>query len=94
MTTTALWAVFLDGPADGGQVILAEPIRERIRFPLSLLEATDLFEPLGKNRPSPPIDMGVAGEYRLEVLGDRPFRDAHGRFRYRYVIPTPPKEKP
>lgn len=90
-------ARFMGGPADGGEVILAEPIRRCIRFPLSVLEAVDLFETIDRdaNR-GQLIPNHVPAHYLLERDAlDNPIRDARGRVTYRYRVPNPtPKETP
>ena len=89
-------ATFYGGPADGGEVLLAEPIRQCLRFPLSPLEAVDLFETLPADRERGQlIPNNVAAHYVLDMVpGGLPRRDAAGRVCYRYRVPNPaPKEE-
>lgn len=83
-------AVFIGGPADGGELTMYEPILERLSFPLTTLEAVELLDPT--TRPGHLVP-NVPGTYDLDMAGDRPRRDAFGRVRYLYRCkPTPPKE--
>lgn len=80
-------ATFYGGPADGGVLTLAEPIRRCLRFPLSPLEAVDLLEPQPRQVGLIP---NVDSHYVLELDQDgAPVRDTRGRVQYRYRVPNP-----
>ncbi len=85
-------AVFYGGPADGGELTLAEPIRTVLRFPLTCAEALELLEPQSKNNGLVP---NVESTYKLE-LGDagEVIRDQTGRVRYRFVVPKQAARNP
>lgn len=86
-------AAFYGGPADGGELALAEPISRCLRFPLSVLEAVDLLEPQSAACGLVP---NVPAHYVLDIdPAGAPVRDTDGRVTYRYRVPNPaPKETP
>jgi hypothetical protein len=85
-------ATFYGGPADGGELVLQEPILERFRFPMTPSELVARCVPNPGARHTVPN--GPEADYHLLLAApDKPWRDREGRIRYCYVLPTPtPKE--
>lgn len=83
----AMHATFYGGPADGGELVLLEPIRRRLRFPMTTLELVERFNAAPKGNLLVP---NVPAVYQLdEVAEGKPWRDARGRVRYLYIVPAP-----
>lgn len=88
-------AVFLGGPADGGELVLAEPVRGLIRFPaaLSLVDVAETDE-LAPRIPVVDVRHTPASVYALHLDPDtdRPWLN-RGRLIYLYRLPvtTPPE---
>lgn len=84
----AMLATFYGGPADGGVLTLAEPIRTHLRFPMTPAEALETLEI--RDGGGTLVPNNVPAEYELEMSGPgRPYRDPGGRVRYLYIIPRP-----
>jgi hypothetical protein len=81
-------AVFYGGPCDGGELVLAEPIRTVLRFPVTPEEALALFQP--RRTEAHLVPSHIPATYHLElVTPDTPFRDPRNRVRYLYEVPKP-----
>lgn len=95
-------AAFYGGPADGGELLLREPVRVSFRFPLTTDAAAALLAPRQDVKGGAawvnlvPVD--PPSEYRVDLdANDRLVRDRHNRVRLVHVPPktqhpTPPKE--
>jgi hypothetical protein len=85
-------ASFYGGPADGGELILREPIMPRFTFPMTPVQLVARCAPNPNSRNSVP-NYSAADYHLLLEAPDKPWRDREGRIRYCYVLPTPtPKE--
>jgi hypothetical protein len=86
-------ATFYGGPADGGELILREPILERFRFPMTPTELVARCAPNPDGRNKVP-NSSPADYHLLLEAPDRPWRDSQKRIRYCYVLPTPTEGEP
>jgi hypothetical protein len=90
-TEGMMHAVFHGGPADGGELVLVEPVPSTLTFPMTAVRAAVVLV-----RPQPPasgsfggsawINTTAAGAYRLDATPEgRVIRDGRRRIVYRYT---------
>lgn len=90
--TVTMRATFYGGPADGGELLLVEPLRQTLEFPMTAtLAAIVLARPQPKEGGAEWLNTTPAGTYRLHMTDDqRVIRDPRGRVIYAYLcVPRP-----
>lgn len=89
-------ARFHGGPADGGELVLLEPVRLWVRFPMTAVDAALILADQGPAGGAEWLNTCPAGQYRLVLTPlAAPVRDTQGRILYAYCpvrassTPTP-----